>query len=148
MDAHEHTMDGKLSGMLEAEGVGLVEFSHKSWDGVPPHTYLDGKIPIDASYSSPDVEITNFCMLSFINSSGDHRAWAIEAKTRSLIGQNLLKTSRPAGRRLVMSQPKAVQPNNQRPVQDPQNIRANEYSRQLYQNFPKAGATAAQSNDN
>ena len=95
-------------GMLEAKGVGLVEFSHKSWGRVPPHTYLDGKIPIDASYSSPDVKITNFCMLPFISSPGNHRAFIIEATTRSLIGQNLLKTSRPAGRRLVMSQPRAV----------------------------------------
>ena len=29
MDANEHTMDGKRRKMLEAEGIGLVEFSHK-----------------------------------------------------------------------------------------------------------------------
>ena len=113
MDANEHTMDGKLRGMLEAEGVGLVEFSHKSWGSVPPHTYIDGKIPIDASYCSPDVEITNFCMLPFISSPGDHRAFIIEATTRSLTGEHLLKISRPAGRRLVMSQPRAVNRYNQ-----------------------------------
>ena len=42
MDANEHTMDGELRGMLETEGVGLVEFSHKSSGSVPPHTYIDG----------------------------------------------------------------------------------------------------------
>ena len=113
MDANEHTMDGKLRSMLGAEGVDLVEFSHKIWGRVPPHTYLDGKIPMDASYSSPDVDITNFCMLPFTSSTGDHRAFIIEATTRSLIGQNLLKISRPAGRRLVMSQPQAVNRYNQ-----------------------------------
>ena len=35
MDASEHTMDSKLRKLLEAEGVGLVEFSHKSWGDVP-----------------------------------------------------------------------------------------------------------------
>ena len=68
VDANEHTMDGKLRGMLKAEGVGPVEFSHKIWGRVSLHTYLDGKIPIDASYSSPNVEITKFCMLPFISS--------------------------------------------------------------------------------
>ena len=38
MDANEHTMDGKLRKMLEAEGVGLVEFSHKYWRKTPPNT--------------------------------------------------------------------------------------------------------------
>ena len=28
-DTNKHTMDGKLRKMLEAKGVGLVEFSHK-----------------------------------------------------------------------------------------------------------------------
>ena len=60
--------------MLEAEGVRLVEFSHKYWGAVPPNTYITGTIPIDAGYRSPDIEVTNFCMLPFINSPADHRA--------------------------------------------------------------------------
>ena len=39
MDANEHTMDGELRGMLEAEGVGLVEFSHKKL-GQRPATHV------------------------------------------------------------------------------------------------------------
>ena len=47
-------------------------------------------------------------MLPFINSPGNHRAWVIEASTRSMIGGHLQKIDRPAGRRLVMSNHKAV----------------------------------------
>jgi hypothetical protein len=31
MDINEHTMDRKLRKMIEAKGVRLMEFSHKSW---------------------------------------------------------------------------------------------------------------------
>ena len=51
MDANKHTMDGKLRKMLDTEGVGLVEFSHKYWGPIPPNTYINGTIPTDAGYS-------------------------------------------------------------------------------------------------
>ena len=48
MDANEHTMGGKVRKMLEAKGVGLMEFSHRSWGDVPPNTYINGNDPIYA----------------------------------------------------------------------------------------------------
>ena len=55
MDANENTMDRKLREMSEVEGVGLVEFSYKYWWSAPPsNTYINGTIPIDAGYRSPD----------------------------------------------------------------------------------------------
>ena len=74
MDANESTMDGPLRRMLEEEGVDLEEFSHKYYGSVPPNTFIDGKMPIDAGYKTPDLEITAFCMLSFLDSTGDHRS--------------------------------------------------------------------------
>ena len=94
--------------MLESEGVGLVELSHKYWGAVPPNTYINGTIPIDARYRSQDIEVTHFCMLPFINSPSDHIAWIIEASTRSMIGEYLHKIDRPCGMRLVISNHKAV----------------------------------------
>ena len=70
MDANESTIDSPLRKMLEKEGVELEEFSHKYYGSIPPHTFIDGKIPIDAGYKTPDVEISLFCMLSFF---GQHR---------------------------------------------------------------------------
>ena len=113
MDANEHMMDGKLRKMLEAEGVGLVEFSHKYWGKTPPNIYINGTIPIDAGYRSTDIEVTNFCMLPFINSPGDHRTWIIEVSTRLMIGEHLHNIEQPYGRRLVMSNHKAVKRYNE-----------------------------------
>ena len=89
MDANESTIDGPLRKMLEKEGVELEEFSHKYYGSTLPNTYIDGKIPIDAGYKTPDVEITSFCMLSFLDSTGDHRSWLLEVTTRSMIGREL-----------------------------------------------------------
>ena len=108
MDANESTMDGPLRKMLEEEGVELEEFSHRYYGNQPPHTFIDGKIPIDAGYKTPDLEITAFCMLSFLDSTGDHRSWLVELTTRSMLGRELLKIVRPPGRRLVSTQPRSA----------------------------------------
>ena len=105
-------MDGPLRKMLEAEGVGLEEFSHKYWGRKPPNTHINGDIPIDAGYKTPDIEVTAFCMLRFMESPGDHRSWIIEVTTRSMLGKDLLKIVRPPGRGLVSSQPKSVKTYN------------------------------------
>ena len=102
MDTNKHTMNRKRRKMLEAEGVGLIEFSHKYWGAVPPNTYINGTIPVDAGYRSSAMEVTNFCMLPFINSPSNHKAWIIEASTRSMIEEHLHKIDRLCGRRLVI----------------------------------------------
>ena len=47
-------------------------------------------------------------MLPFINSPDNHRAWIIEASTRSMLGEHVHKIERLCGKRLVMSNHKAV----------------------------------------
>ena len=113
MEANKSTMDGPLRKMLEKEGVDLEEFSHRYYGNKPPHTFIDGKIPIDAGYKTPDLEITAFCMLSFLDSTGDHRSWLVELTTRSMLGRELLKIVRPPGRRLVSTQPRSVRRYNE-----------------------------------
>ena len=108
MDESESAIDGPLRKMLEEEGVDLQEFSHKYYDSTPPRTFLDDEIPIDAGYKTPDVEITAFCMLSFLDSTGDHRSWLLEVATRSMLRRELLKIVRPPGRRLVSIPPTSV----------------------------------------
>ena len=94
--------------MLEAKGVGMVEFSHKSWVLSPPKTYLNGSILADATYKSPEVEVTTICTLPFIHIPGDHRALVVNISTRSIMVEHLYKIDYPIGRRLFTSQPKAV----------------------------------------
>ena len=100
-------MDGKLRN-VRSKGMGLVEFSHKYWRVVPPNTYINETIPIDAGYRSPDIEVTNFCMLPFITSPGYHRSCITEAPTRSMTGEHIHNIDRPCGRRLFMSNHKTV----------------------------------------
>ena len=106
------TIDRPLRMMLEQEGVELEEFSHKYHGNTPPHTFIDGKTPIDAGYKTPDVEITAFCVLSLLGSTGDHRSWLLEVTTKSMIVRKLLKIARPPGRRLVSTQPRSVKTYN------------------------------------
>ena len=94
--------------MLEAEDVELEEFSHNYYGRKPPNTFIDGNYPIDAGYKAPDVEVTAFCMLSFMENPGDHSSWLIEVTTRSMLGKDILKTVRPPGRMLVGTQPRAA----------------------------------------
>ena len=108
MDANEHTMDGPLRRMLETEGVNLREFSHDWWGWTPPHTYVNGKIPIDSGFATDDVEVVNLCMLPFYQSVGDHRNWIIDITTRSMLGEHLNKIVHPVSRRLVMGNQPSV----------------------------------------
>ena len=93
MDANKHTINGPLQNMLEAEGVELEEFLHKYWGNKPPNTHVNDNISIDSVYKTPDVKVTAFCMLGFMESPGDHRSWLIEVTTRSMLGKDLLKLS-------------------------------------------------------
>ena len=108
MDANESTMDKPSRRMLKEEGVDLEDFSHRYYGNVPPNTFIDGRIPIDAGYKTPDLEITAFCMVSFLDSTGDHRSWLVDVTTRSMLGRDVLKIVRPPGRRLVSTQPSSV----------------------------------------
>ena len=82
MDATEYTMDGKLRKILEAEGVGLIKCSHRSWGASPPQhiLYITNLFNLEHGKCSPPknisgvVEVTTLCMLPFINIPGDHRA--------------------------------------------------------------------------
>lgn len=47
-DMNEHILTGPLARRMLA--LGLKEATHKAWDGDGPHSYIDGKRPIDGVY--------------------------------------------------------------------------------------------------
>ena len=108
MDANEHVTKGKLFSKLAADGIHLEEFSNKYWGRKPPHTFLNGTLPIDGAYKTKDVEIVNFAMLPFSMSPGDHRTFMLDVTTRSMLGEHLYKAFRPVSRRLVTSNKRCV----------------------------------------
>ena len=87
---------------------GMEEFSHRCWGNTPPKTHVRGSAPIDGGYISPEIEITNLCMLNFVDSPGDHRSLLLDVSTRSMLGEHLNKICRPVSRRLVTNQTKSV----------------------------------------
>ncbi len=87
----------------------MEQFSYKCWGPKAPCTHPAGKSPIDGAYKSPEVKITNLCMLTFAESPGDHRSLCFDISTRSLLGKLRYKICRPVSWRLVTSQPSLVQ---------------------------------------
>jgi hypothetical protein len=87
MDANKHVLKGKFNKALTRTGVDLEEFTHKCWGANQPYTHINGSIPINGGYKSPEIEVMNVCMLLFLDSPGDHRAFVIDISTRLLLGE-------------------------------------------------------------
>jgi len=108
MDANEHVLNGKFNRQISRTGLDLEEFTHKCWGAHQPYAHINGSIPIDGGYKSPEIEVLNVCMLPFLDSPGDHRAFIIDISTRSLLGEFQYKVCRPISRCLIMSQQGSV----------------------------------------
>jgi hypothetical protein len=108
LDANEHVLTGKFNRQISRTGLDLEEFTHKCWGAHQPYTHINGSIPIDGGYKSPEIEVLNVCMLPFLDSPGDHRAFIIDISTRSLLGEFRYKVCRPISRRLITSQQRSV----------------------------------------
>ena len=108
MDANEHITNGLLHAKLTGKDIGLKEVSHRSWGDNPPNTHVNGSIPIDGIFASPDLEIMHCLFLSFHESVGDHRTMIVEISTRSILGQHQSTIVRPTTRRLTTKQPRSV----------------------------------------
>ena len=108
IDANEHITKGLIHAQLTSNDVGLKEISHRSWGPSPPHTHINGSIPIDGIFASPELEVSNCLLLSFHESVGDHRSMIVEVSTRSLLGQHQSSIVRPTTRRLTTKQPRSV----------------------------------------
>jgi hypothetical protein len=86
MNANEHVLTGKFNREILRTGLDLEEFTHKCWGAHQPYTHINESIPINGGYKSPEIEVLNVCMLPFLDSPGDYRAFIIEISTRSLLG--------------------------------------------------------------
>lgn len=94
MDANEHILTGHFARMVSESVDGISEVSHRYWPRhlPPPHTHIDGKIPIDGIFATSDIDVTNFLSLSCV---GDHRTMIVEFTTLSALGQTQGTVVRP-----------------------------------------------------
>ncbi len=108
IDVNGHLLHNNLYRQLQERRTEMEELSHKCWGPKAPHTHPAGKSPIDGAYKSPEVEIVNLCMLTFVESLGDHRSLCFDISTRSLHGKFRYKICQLVSRRLVLSQQSLV----------------------------------------
>jgi len=108
MDANEHILHGDLVRRI-MQDLEMVEATHVHWEGDEPHTWIRGKIPIDAVLHTTDVEVRAVKQLSFHNSVGDHRTVLLDVCTKSAIGESSYRVVRPKARRLTSRHPKGQQ---------------------------------------
>ncbi len=106
MYANEHVLTGRFNRGISRVGLDLEEFMHKCWGAQPPYTHINGSIPIDGGYKSPEIEVLHVCLLPFLDSN--HRAFIIDISTRSLLGKYRYKVCRPVSHRLIMLQQGSV----------------------------------------
>jgi hypothetical protein len=108
MDANKHVLKGKFNKVLTRTGLDMEEFTHKSWGPNQPCTHIKGSVPVDGGYKLSEIEVLNVCMLPFLDSPGNHRAFIIDISTRSLLGEFRYKVCCPVSRRLITSQQHSV----------------------------------------
>ena len=100
--------------LIDDEKLGLVEETHKVWDGDPPNTFLMGSDPIDTVLRTEDLELGGLRINSFDESSGDHQTILLDVSTMRMIGKYENKIDRPECRRLTTSCELSVQRYNGR----------------------------------
>ena len=76
-------------------------------DSTPPATYELGSLPIDGIYLSPELQPTRAGYLPFCG-IGDHRAAYVDIPWDTLVGEAMVKISRPQARRLTTKDPRVV----------------------------------------
>ena len=106
VDCNEHVYSGKLASMLQ--GIGMIERSQEWWSHHEPNTFISGTQQIDGLFTTEDVDISSFLMLSFHESPGDHRSFVFDIPSTCVLGETPLKIDRPVARKLILSSPRTV----------------------------------------
>ncbi len=113
MDVNDHPLKSKFYWWLKREQTELDKITHKCWGPMPPYMHISGLSPINGGYKSPEIEIVQLGMLSFLESPGDHRSFIIDVSTCLLLGDFRYKVCWPMSRHLVSSQQQSVDRHNQ-----------------------------------
>eukprot|EP00956_Cyclotella_meneghiniana_P008015 scaffold10676_cov49-Cyclotella_meneghiniana.AAC.6 len=108
MDINCHVLTGKLSRALTVEGIDLKEITKDHIGSLCLNTHSSGSEQIDGVWATPDITVTAVKWLPYSESPGDHRSCVFNFTTLSAIGTSERRIVLPACRRLVFSNPAAV----------------------------------------
>ena len=101
LDANDNVYTGPLGRALVSHpDLDLREATLTSTGTHLTATHFRGSRPIDAIWTTPDVDIVNVCAMPIGYGAGDHRAFILDVTTRSLVGTDPQPIKRPAARRL------------------------------------------------
>jgi hypothetical protein len=78
MDINGHPLRNMLYTKLTENNIEIEEFTHKCWGPKEPYTHYAGKSPIDGSSKTPEMEIVDLSMLTFMKSPGDHKSFLLD----------------------------------------------------------------------
>ena len=101
LDANYHVYTGSLGRALVSHPD--LDFKEATLASTGTHltaTHFRGSRPIDAIWTTPDVEIINICAMPIGYGVGDHRSFILDVSTRSLVGIHPQPVKRPTARRL------------------------------------------------
>ena len=75
---------GKL--LTNPKGLGMIEAVGRYTGKKIGPTYFWGQLPIDGIWTTPDVTVSNACIMPAGYGIGDHRLFIIDLHTASLVG--------------------------------------------------------------
>ena len=111
-DVNHDAIKGELTLLLQEEGLELEEVTQEFWSRDAPASHINGDKFIVLGMKTKNLEVTQWLMLPWMSSVGDHRTWIVELTLRSMFGPNLLRIQRSVGRRLVTKNYRALCNNN------------------------------------
>ena len=87
---------GKL--LTNPKGLGMIEAVGRYTGKKIGPTYFWGQLPIDGIWTTPDVTVSNACIMPAGYGIGDHRLFIIDLHTASLVGPGPPRERRAASR--------------------------------------------------
>jgi len=101
LDANENIYTQALRKLFtDPGGLGMIEAVGRYTGKKIGPTHFRGQRPIDGIWTTPDVTVSNACIMPAGYGIGDHRLFIIDLHTASLVGPGLPRERRAASRRL------------------------------------------------
>ena len=100
MDANNNVFNGRLTKLLK-DKLEMCEAVHKQVPGQGPNTHIDGSVPIDGIWYTPDLTLERASYLPFDPQLGDHRPVMAEFTQESVLGARLPRVVPHKARRLT-----------------------------------------------
>ncbi len=109
LDANENIYTQALGKLLtDSEGLEMIEAVERYTGKKIRPTHFRGQLPVDGIWATPNVMVSNACIMPAGYRIGDHRQFVIDLHTASLVGPGPPRERHAASRRLNTRLPHVV----------------------------------------